>query len=126
MIHERTSITPVNCLGYAAYSLGLISEERALMPLEYKRYFDFFSKQRVLEVRTSVPENVKAVVVSQNSKEGPFFPIHIVVIDKEDLTQVHHRPRSGSEVTYEPLADMMGRELSLNRELFYLSESAKS
>lgn len=90
------------------------------MPFEFNKIFGQYSKVRAERPRNLAPKEAVALVVSQSSKEGPFFPVHIIIIDKKDQSQVHHRPASGREVEYEKLVDFMKRELALERELFFL------
>lgn len=110
-----------NCLGYAAYALGLIDVEETLMPFDFDRLFGSLIKWRSFEAVKESPFGARAIVSSQSLDHGPFFPLHIAVLDSQDLTKITHRSNSGHPVTTEELYQFMDNELRLGRVLYFLS-----
>lgn len=110
-----------NCIGYVAHALGLIDQEKALLPFDYDQLFANFSKNQALSPLEEAPVGTKALVVSQNPQEGPFFPLHMALVDSDNANKIKHRPGAGTPVMSEALENFMARELAVGKEIFFLS-----
>ncbi len=86
------------------------------MPQEYDGLFNKYVRFKIIKPVQEAPQGAKAIIVSQNRREGPFFPLHAAIIDPDDRTKIRHRPGTATDIEIVEISSFIEFEIAKDRE----------